>query len=268
MQAKKRYGFLVASFFLVTFIYNGIKWSFDIATDVGVSQRSFTEKTFPILNENTLLSPHVLQKLSSFGEQEYYDEDESSQSPTEKQSTRENIYKHKNCRMDTCFDFKRCQKNGFKIYVYPDTGDKQSLNFKSILSSLRSSVYYTSNPEKACLFVPAYDTLDRDYRSTDYIHKMGEKISSLKHWNNGKNHIIFTLFSGTWPDYLESVGFDIGDAILAKASFSDNFYRPGFDISLPLIGKTHYTMQGPSGILKSNYFPPRRKYVLSFKGKR
>ena len=53
-------------------------------------------------------------------------------------------------------------------------------------------------------------------------------------WNKGRNHIVFNLFSGTWPEYLEELGFDLGYAILAKASISKQKYRPGFDISLPL----------------------------------
>uniref|UniRef100_H2Z4B2 Exostosin GT47 domain-containing protein n=1 Tax=Ciona savignyi TaxID=51511 RepID=H2Z4B2_CIOSA len=172
------------------------------------------------------------------------------------------------CRMETCFDLERCRRTGFKVYVYPDSGEKSSENFRSILASLRSSNYYTSDPENACLFVPSYDTLDRDHLSSDYIHNLGAKISRLKYWNNGRNHIIFNLYSGTWPDYLEDLGFNLDEAILAKASFSDNYYRHGFDISFPLFGKTHPSTHGSGGFLKANYYPPRRKYLLSFKGKR
>uniref|UniRef100_H2Z4B0 Exostosin GT47 domain-containing protein n=1 Tax=Ciona savignyi TaxID=51511 RepID=H2Z4B0_CIOSA len=178
------------------------------------------------------------------------------------------IYKNRKCRMETCFDLERCRRTGFKVYVYPDSGEKSSENFRSILASLRSSNYYTSDPENACLFVPSYDTLDRDHLSSDYIHNLGAKISRLKYWNNGRNHIIFNLYSGTWPDYLEDLGFNLDEAILAKASFSDNYYRHGFDISFPLFGKTHPSTHGSGGFLKANYYPPRRKYLLSFKGKR
>uniref|UniRef100_H2Z4B3 Exostosin GT47 domain-containing protein n=1 Tax=Ciona savignyi TaxID=51511 RepID=H2Z4B3_CIOSA len=166
------------------------------------------------------------------------------------------------CRMETCFDLERCRRTGFKVYVYPDSGEKSSENFRSILASLRSSNYYTSDPENACLFVPSYDTLDRDHLSSDYIHNLGAKISRLKYWNNGRNHIIFNLYSGTWPDYLEDLGFNLDEAILAKASFSDNYYRHGFDISFPLFGKTHPSTHGSGGFLKANYYPPRRKYLL------
>ena len=35
------------------------------------------------------------------------------------------------------------------------------------------------------------------------------------------------------------LGFDIGKALLAKASIATENYRPSFDISLPLFHKTH-----------------------------
>jgi hypothetical protein len=37
--------------------------------------------------------------------------------------------------------------------------------------------------------------------------------------------VIFNLYSGTYPDYTEDLNFDVGKAILAKASFSDEHYR-------------------------------------------
>ncbi|KAL1227605.1 Exostosin-1b [Trichinella spiralis] len=52
---------------------------------------------------------------------------------------------------------------------------------------------------------------------------------------SGMNHLIFNLYSGTWPDYdLTELGFEPGQAILAKASFSTRHYRSHFDISLAL----------------------------------
>jgi hypothetical protein len=34
-------------------------------------------------------------------------------------------------------------------------------------------------------------------------------------------------------------GFDIGKAMMAKASIANENYRPGFDISLPLFHRSH-----------------------------
>ena len=77
--------------------------------------------------------------------------------------------------------------------------------------------------------------MDRDPLSKDrFVKNFGGRLANINGWNGGRNHIIFNLFSGTWPEYLEELGFDLGYAILAKASISKEKYRPGFDISLPL----------------------------------
>ena len=45
------------------------------------------------------------------------------------------------------------------------------------------------------------------------IEEMGEL------WNDGKNFLIFNLYSGTWPEYLEELYFDTGKAMLAKVMY-------------------------------------------------
>ena len=82
----------------------------------------------------------------------------------------------------------------------------------------------------------ALDTIDRDPLSTSrFIVDLNERIKDIgKIWNGGQNFIIFNLYSGTWPEYLEELYFDTGKAMLAKASISHENFRPGFDISLPL----------------------------------
>lgn len=172
------------------------------------------------------------------------------------------------CRMETCFDFSLC-RNGFKVYVYPRAGSV-SATYSKILTSVQESRYYTNNPHEACVFIPSVDTLDQDVLSPDFVRDVQTQLWSLPHWNNGRNHIVFNLYSGTWPDYVETLGFDIGEAILAKASFSVRRFRPGFDISFPLFNKDHPQKGGESGYLRSssNNIPSSRKYLLSFKGKR
>lgn len=94
------------------------------------------------------------------------------------------------------------------------------------------------------------------------------KIAKLEHWNGGLNHVIFNLYSGTFPDYTEDLRFNAGKAILAKASSSDEHYRPGFDVSIPLFHKNHPERGGEPGRLLVNNFPVSEKYFLAFKGKR
>lgn len=186
-------------------------------------------------------------------------------------------HQKKPCRMDTCFDYSKCNAadHGFLVYVYPlDTinafgNTPISRTYKSILTIITESRYYTADPERACLFVLGIDTLDRDPLSKDYVRNVSARLARLAHWNNGRNHIIFNLYSGTWPDYAEnSLGFDTGEAILAKASMSVRQIRPGFDVSIPLFHKEHPLRAGNNGFEPNNNFLSDTKYLLAFKGKR
>lgn len=190
-------------------------------------------------------------------------------SPRQKRDANSSIYKGKKCRMESCFDFTLCKKNGFRVYVYPQQkGEKIAESYQNILAAVEGSRFYTSDPSQACLFVLSLDTLDRDQLSPQYVHNLRSKVQSLHLWNNGRNHLIFNLYSGTWPDYTEDVGFDIGQAMLAKASISTENFRPNFDVSIPLFSKDHPRTGGERGFLKFNTIPPLRKYMLVFKGKR
>jgi glucuronyl/N-acetylglucosaminyl transferase EXT1 len=174
------------------------------------------------------------------------------------------------CSMLTCFDYSLCEK-AFKVYVYPqNSADKKSLMYSKILRALKENKYYTSDPREACLFIPSVDTLDRDKLSPDYVHGLAAKIKSLPLWNGGRNHMIFNIYSGSWPDYSQHLDFDFGEAMLARASVSTGMMRPEFDISIPLIPKSHPEKGGRSGSLSEfgRLFPVKKKYLLAFKGKR
>ncbi|KAI7798859.1 exostosin-1c, partial [Triplophysa rosa] len=192
------------------------------------------------------------------------------ESPRQRQQTWAGIYKDSHCRMDTCFDFARCQgQSGFRVYVYPpEKGERVSESYRKILTSVAESRYYTSDPREACLFVLGIDTLDRDQLSSQFVPNVDERIRGYPLWNEGRNHVIFNLYSGTWPNYTEDLGFNVGQAILAKASLNTEHFRPGFDISIPLFSKDHPQKGGERGWLVRNTVPPRRKYLLMFKGKR
>uniref|UniRef100_A0A8C5KLD7 Exostosin-1 n=1 Tax=Jaculus jaculus TaxID=51337 RepID=A0A8C5KLD7_JACJA len=190
-------------------------------------------------------------------------------SPRQKRDANSSIYKGKKCRMESCFDFTLCKKNAFKVYVYPQQkGEKIAESYQNILAAIEGSRFYTSDPSQACLFVLSLDTLDRDQLSPQYVHNLRSKVQSLHLWNNGRNHLIFNLYSSTWPDYTKDMGFDIGQAMLAKASISTENFRPNFDVSIPLFSKEHPRTGGERGFLKFNTIPPLRKYMLVFKRKR
>ncbi|KAJ3597773.1 hypothetical protein NHX12_001290 [Muraenolepis orangiensis] len=215
--------------------------------------------------------PGALQPFSP-GDQADTEDYDGHGSPREKRDSVSGVYTGRRCRMDSCFDFSRCGKEstgGFKVYVYPpQKGEKMSESYQNILSSIEGSRFYTPDPGQACLFVLSLDTLDRDQLSPQYIHNLKAKVQGLPLWNGGRNHIIFNLYSGTWPDYTEDLGFDIGHAMLAKASISTENFRPNFDVSIPLFSKDHPRTGGERGYMKRNSIPPYRKYMLVFKGKR
>jgi glucuronyl/N-acetylglucosaminyl transferase EXT1 len=157
-----------------------------------------------------------------------------------------------NCRMSNCFNWTRCQLRGsdvLKIHIYPSDEEfdlkghnhnifKTSTTYAKILSVIKSSVHYEANASNACLFVPRFDTLSRDSLSPDFVKHLAYHFDPE---DEGRNHLMFNLYSGTWPDYheLDFAGFNPGLSILVKASSSPRNFRPGFDISLPLFDKSH-----------------------------
>ncbi|XP_065191203.1 exostosin-1a-like [Sycon ciliatum] len=180
----------------------------------------------------------------------------------------------RHCSMRDCFDFSRCHGRPFRVYVYPNSADpagkKQSAVFAQILEIIRTSRFYTSRPEEACIFIPSLDTIDRDKRSDNFVQSVSQLLNALPLWNGGKNHVLFNLFSGTWPDYQESLGFDTGHAMLAKASIHRDNFRTGFDISIPLFLKEHPMRRSQSTVFerRGSLYPVHRRYLVSFKGKR
>lgn len=268
MQAKKRYFILFsASACLVLLLYLG---GVQIAerrpgggsnsSGGGSSRRRSPEPRWPRFVER--LQPFRTSDRAG-------NEDAVPTSPRDKRDAVSGVYKGRMCRMDSCFDFSLCKKNGFKVYVYPqEKGEKISESYQNILASIEGSRFYTSDPGQACLFVLSLDTLDRDQLSPQYVHNLKAKLQNLNLWNDGRNHLIFNLYSGTWPNYTEDLGFDIGQAMLAKASISTENFRPNFDVSIPLFSKDHPRTGGERGYLKYNSIPPFRKYMLVFKGKR
>jgi len=250
MNAKKRYSLILILGLIGCLIF--------------LAFRIFTEST----SQTRVKKPLVLDRnkanfLIEDDEYKHYNLSSKEYGPHKGISTRNDP---KSCTMETCFDKSRCLNN-FKVYVYPiEPGQKMCPVFAKILKVLKESSYYTDDPKQACLFFPNVDTLDRDRLSTDYVHDLSNKIHKLTHWNSGRNHIIFNLFSGTWPEYSEKLGFDYENAILAKASMSMDLLRPQFDISLPLFPKTH--PQKHDSPTHSVVFPLERKYKLAFKGKR
>ncbi|CAH8462393.1 unnamed protein product [Schistosoma turkestanicum] len=201
------------------------------------------------------------------------------------------------CSMDNCFDYTLCQSE-FKVYVYPPSSKQTnpSLTYQKILTALHNSKLLTSDPYEACIFIPSLDTLDRDPLSPHFGQYIAQELVNLPFWNSlprrdpdtnsiptsnqqlskygGRNHLIFNLHAGTWPYYHEDeYRLWLGQAMLAKASFSTKHFRPKFDISLPLIHSQHPLKSGSiqlDHLVSSEHLRGRLDlpYLLSFKGKR
>lgn len=246
MQAKKRYLLVVISVgLLILFYYGGSRLRQD-----GDFHWRYKRDWHSYLDSDDI-------KL----------EEDAGPSPSLNREDRKSTHRGLKCRIESCVDFTLCRRD-FKVYVYPVT-DKISASYQKILNSIQESRYYTSDPSQACLFILSVDTLDRDILSSNYVKNIPGKLEKIsKLWNNGRNHLIFNLYSGTWPDYAEDLAFDYGQAILAKASMSVSSFRPNFDVSLPLFPTSHPEKGGESGGVIANNFPVTKKHLLAFKGKR
>lgn len=192
-------------------------------------------------------------------------------------------FNFRTCRMSNCFNFSRCESNeilrvsvvpsflGRKIESNSTLGESNQIH-KSILKIIRESVYFEPDADKACLFVLEDDTLDRDPLSQSFVADLPPIFN--ENYQYGMNFLVFNLYSGTWPDYKENdfAGLQFGAAILAKASNSESYHRPGFDISLPLFSYLHPFSDNSRTKMKSyaseaNYYE-NRTFFLTFKGKR
>lgn len=170
------------------------------------------------------------------------------------------------------------------IHIYPEAFKVSSISstYQKILSVIETSSYFEPNASKACLFISRYDYLDRDPLSPDFQKNLPTSPSI----DNGKNHIFFNLYSGTWPDYneMDFAGYDPGYSMIFKASSSYKHFRPDFDISLPLFSKNH-PKRGTSFLLNDGEAestqdslikikevdtkaPKERSNLMVFKGKR
>lgn len=147
-----------------------------------------------------------------------------------------------------------------KINIYPDDPSmKISSTYSKILNIIKSSKYYEPDPSKACLFVPLFDSLDRDPLSPDF----SRSLKRFKPIDDGRNHLIFNLYSGSWPDYheLDFAGFNYSYGILVKASSSHSNYRIGFDVSFPLFSKNHPEITTADDLLLNR--PQENSVILS-----
>lgn len=181
-------------------------------------------------------------------------------------------YNFRECRMSTCFDISRCiNQKPIKIFIKEPTNNQvgsgeNNIKHQNMIKILQRSKYYVSDPNEACIFIPGEDTLDRDPLSPSFVSNLNNLFGPKD--NLGMNHLVFNLYSGSWPDYAEDDFADISmnAAIIAKASASLNNHRSGFDISIPLFSSS-YPLDDES-LQRVSTTTTNRTFLLTFKGKR
>ena len=79
------------------------------------------------------------------------------------------------CTFHSCFDVYHCgynDDNRISIYIYPllryldENGVSITMpiskEFNEVLTTVQNSIYYTPDPDKACLFLPSVDLLNQN----------------------------------------------------------------------------------------------------------
>ncbi|KAI6183228.1 hypothetical protein M3Y97_00466500 [Aphelenchoides bicaudatus] len=222
-----------------------------------------------VFYSNRKSSSHANKQLGQKLASSYYKLEEIRFLQNEKRLKSDEI-PFEQCSMSRCFNYSKCLWREPKVYVYPTQTDVIiSPVYEKILRVIRESTYYTENPAEACLFVLSLDTTDRDKISENYIKDLSARIDLLPPdiWNEGRNHLIFNLYYGSYPDYSQTdIGFVTKNAIIAWASADASTFRQGFDISFPLFHEEHPLRIGPQKLKVKN--PNADQYLSSFKGKR
>ena len=171
-----------------------------------------------------------------------------------------------NCHLHTCFDFSRCPFNsGFPVYVYqrPFGHLRSDSGGMEIWQLLRESPYYTTEPEKACLYIVIVGSTEASRHSRSKSEQETD-LHSLPYWRgNGKNHLLLHLRTNIrHSTSILSFNINTGLALVAQSTFSkDRTYRHGFDIVVP---PSNGPSKGDVWNLAALQLPARRKFLLSF----
>ena len=181
--------------------------------------------------------------------------------------------KNNKCTMQTCFNRSNCDENNFRVFIYNSNRNNLPISkiYKSILNVFTDLGIVTTNANEACLFVVGdVDTLDRDKLSVNFLKDLNSIVKNLTHWRMGRNHLIFNMYSGSWPNYVvENMEFNSSQAILVKTSFSVKNYRKNFDISFPLFHQDLPRVRKQvERDQRLDLHSSKKKYFLTFKGKR
>ena len=138
-----------------------------------------------------------------------------------------------------CFNVYRCGSvpGQLKVYIYPpqsyvrEDGEsvlEMSEEFYQMLSAVYHSDYYTADPRAACLLMPSLDLLNVQQADLGLVAAI---LSSLPHWEGGRNHLLFNIFNG-W-------NIPSGRAVLARPEYSRA--RLGYHLTIPVLSSLQFT---------------------------
>ena len=138
-----------------------------------------------------------------------------------------------------CFNVYRCGsvQGQLKVYIYPprsyvnEEGEavlEMSEEWFQMLSAVYHSEYYTPDPLSACLLLPSVDLLN--IRQAD-LGLVASVLSSLPHWEGGRNHLLFNIING-W-------NIPSGRAILARPEYSRQ--RLGYHLTIPVLSSVTFS---------------------------
>lgn len=172
-----------------------------------------------------------------------------------------------NCNLHSCFDFSRCPFNsGFPVFVYdyPLGQHRFDSDVAVIWKILKGNPHYTSNPERACLYliiVASSEGVDSEKSNSE----LESDLHSLPYWSgNGKNHLLLQVHLPGKKKHsvLSMSNISTGLALIAQTTFPDSSrYRNGFDIVLPPFAGL---AKGEIWNLAPFQLPAQRKHLLSF----
>ncbi|KAM5247127.1 exostosin-like 1 isoform 2-T2 [Ctenodactylus gundi] len=147
------------------------------------------------------------------------------------------------CNWGACFHTSKCKSDGLKVFVHWTAGPASETHLhRRVLASLEGSRYHTRSPSEACLLLLllSHDT-------------SAEECSLVPpHWNGGRNHLVLSLQPAPC-----SRAAQLGQAMVAEASPTVDTFRPGFDVSLPLLPEAHPLRGGAPGQLRQHSPHPR-----------
>jgi hypothetical protein len=187
------------------------------------------------------------------------------------------------CSIARCLDINRCKyydsvettryhvggRYGakLKIYIYPPLAGLQEFkgklvntkisdHYQQILDTIKNSRWYTNDSNDACLFMPPFSPMCEGNDCDPVEPLMEYMLHQLEFWHEGQNHLLFEM--GDHP----TCQYNSEKAITVRSSFMTQFYREGFDISMPLLRRYTIVQNVKEPIL----LPHERKYNIVFKG--